>query len=113
MKFFALLLFTAGFVAPVMMTGASVRGEEDGHLQVKSYEIPQNLFSIILLEELNENEEEKDGHKVIDYDNNSFQIELHHISFDIHRVDDVAYLNSVQQSKALPALFQVYRELII
>jgi hypothetical protein len=112
LKFFAFLLFTVGFIAPLILVGVADQRGEVSFSQLGSMEKYQN-FSPLIVEELSENEEEKDLHRVIDSCIAFAFLVPHHLAFDIHQSDGVSYVSSIQQSKAYPALFQVHRELII
>lgn len=113
LKFLALILFTFELIASVCAVGIASEGNAIDKIQISNAVQHQNFNIPFLLEELTENEEEKDGHKATYVSISCVLLGLRHLSFDIHRADLSSYFNIFQQGSSSPALFQVHCKLLI
>ena len=112
LKYFAIILFTFELVAPAFAAAISSEGFANSKATMSNGGSHQSPFVPILLEESNENEEEKAGHKTT-LPSDCPLFERCHISFDIHGVDFSSYLHSLQQVNPFPALYQVHCKFLI
>ncbi len=110
LKSLALIFFTLELIAPVYISGISRSERADDKIQISNAVQHQNFNTPFLLEELTENEEEKDGHKAAYVSNSCALLELRHLSFDIHRADLTSYISALQQGSSP---FQLHCKLLI
>jgi len=113
LKFLALILFAFELVVPVYATGNATEEYAKNEVKVRNAVQHQTLFSLMLLEELNKNEEEKNGHRNIFPGSDCSAFEIRHITFDVHRAVITFFVNSFRQSCTFPALYQVHCKLLI
>jgi hypothetical protein len=113
LKLVAILLFVFELVVPLYVASLSTEASAVETDQICSKSFHQTWFSPLLLEELSENEEEKDSHKSSCARNDFSTAEFQSLSYDIHRVNFSSYINAYQQSSQTPALFQVHCKLVI
>jgi hypothetical protein len=111
-KVLALLLFVFELVVSSFPIGVIGISEDHGTTLSHSNKL-QNLFSPIFLEELSENEEEKNGNKVIPPANSQTPFEMYPISFDLHGVGSSVHSHPLSNFKTSPALFQMHCRLLI
>ena len=109
-KFIALLLLLEVAIPVYAACIYSVGSVKDG-TQVCSNNY-QNLFSPLLLEELNENEEERDGFKANHARPDFSWFELSVFDFDIYH-GGVSYSRSTLNFCNTPALFRLHCKLLI
>ena len=103
-----LVIFALELLAPVFLGSTSGKGSAADATKVSHAVFPQDLIAPLLLEELNENEEEKDDHATTYLPNCCTFNELRHMAFDLHQMDVSSFTFAMQQVSLSPALFRVH-----